>query len=56
MNFFSKIADGFVQAFGITAPTPENHRVTTIFICTLLGGVLLFFFFVAGFLILHILR
>jgi hypothetical protein len=56
MSIFSKIADGFVQAFGITAPRPGERRTATLFISTLIFGVLLAFLTLAGFLILHFTR
>jgi len=56
MNIFSKIADGFIQAFGITAPSPAQHKTATIFISVLLLGILAIFLAAAGFLILRFVR
>jgi hypothetical protein len=56
MSIFSRIADGFVQAFGITAPQPGQHRTAAIFICALLLGILLCFLGAAAFFILHFAR
>jgi hypothetical protein len=53
MSLPERIADGFIQAFGITAPAPAQRRIATIFICTLLLGILLCFFAAATFLILR---
>jgi hypothetical protein len=56
MSIFSTIADGFVQAFGITAPAPGQRKKATLFICTLVLGILLCFLGAAAFLILHFAR
>jgi hypothetical protein len=56
MSIFSRITDGFVQAFGITAPQPGQRRTATIFISALVFGILLAFLALAGFLILHFTR
>jgi hypothetical protein len=56
MSIFNKIADGFIQAFGITAPAPGQRKIAAIFICALLLGILLCFLGAAVFLILHFAR
>lgn len=56
MGLLNKIADGFIQAFGITAPSSAQHRTATIFISVLLLGILLAFLLAAGFLILRFVR
>jgi hypothetical protein len=56
MSIFNRISDGFVQAFGITAPAPGQRRTATIFISALLLGILLCFLGAAAFLILHFAR
>ncbi len=56
MNIFSKIADGFIQAFGITAPSPAQHKTATIFISLLLFVIVVIFLTAAGFLILRFAR
>jgi hypothetical protein len=56
MNIFSKIADGFVQAFGITAPTESQRRTATLFISALLFGILAAFLCSAAFLAWRFLR
>ena len=37
MNWLDRIANGFIMTFGITQPTPEKRRMTSVFI----GGLLL---------------
>jgi len=56
MGFFTRLADGFIQAFGITAPAPAQRRTATIFICALLLGILAVFLAAAGFLIYRFVR
>jgi hypothetical protein len=56
MSIFNKVADGFIQAFGITAPQPGQRTTATLFICALLLGILLCFLGAAAFLILHFSR
>jgi hypothetical protein len=56
MSLFDNIADGFIQAFGITAPPPGQRRIAGIFISALLLGILLCFLSAAAFLILHFAR
>jgi len=56
MNIFGRITDGFVQAFGITAPSPAQRKTATIFICTLVFGILACFLAAATFLILRFTR
>jgi len=56
MNIFSKIAEGFIQAFGITAPSPAQRKTATLFICVLVLGIVTCFLGVAGFLAMHFLR
>jgi hypothetical protein len=56
MSIFHRIADGFIQAFGITAPAPSQRKAATIFISVLLLGILLCFLSVAVFFILHFAR
>jgi hypothetical protein len=56
MDLLYKIADGFIQAFGITAPAPSQRKAATIFISVLLLGILLCFLSAAAFLILRFAR
>jgi hypothetical protein len=56
MSLFERIADGFVQAFGITAPAPGQRKIASIFISALLLGILLCFLSAAAFLILRFAR
>ena len=56
MSIFSKVADGFIQAFGITAPSPAQRKTATIFISVLVLGIVLCFLAAAGFLAMHFLR
>jgi hypothetical protein len=56
MNIFSKVTDGFIQSFGITAPSESQRKTATIFISTLLLGILAAFLGAATFLILHFVR
>ena len=56
MSIFSKIAEGFIQAFGITAPSPAQRKTATIFICVLVLGIVACFLAAAGFLAWHFLR
>jgi hypothetical protein len=41
-NPFNRIAEAFILTFGITRPRPENERVATIFIVSLLFGTVCF--------------
>jgi hypothetical protein len=56
MSLPEKIADGFIQAFGITAPPPGQRKIAGIFISLLLLGILLCFLGAATFLILRFAR
>jgi len=56
MSLFNRISDGFIQAFGITAPAPSQRKAATIFISVLLLGILLCFVSAAAFLIFRFAR
>lgn len=56
MSLPEKIADGFIQAFGITAPQPGQRKLASIFITVLLLGILICFLGAATFLILRFAR
>ncbi|MDR3735089.1 MAG: hypothetical protein P4L10_06060 [Acidobacteriaceae bacterium] len=56
MGIFSRLSDAFIQAFGITAPSPAQRKNATIFISVLVCGLIAVFLMAAALLIMHFLR
>jgi hypothetical protein len=54
-NPFDRVADAFILTFGITRPRPEQERLATIFIVSLLFGTVCFAAAMAIFFIRQIL-
>jgi hypothetical protein len=56
MGIFSRMTDPFIQAFGITAPSPSQRKNATIFISVLVCGLILAFLAAGALLMVHFLR